>query len=116
MFCDINQLLSKSKEKSKRCDQGAIDKALNEIRKLIRDEDDGCKVPIVIKDAIRKAAEYRAKAATYEIIIEKWFDDLGVEEDDSFRNVYVDCVQQTNDPDEAIKQFESLIYSRVISK
>lgn len=67
------------------------------------------KVPKNIRNAIRSAAKYREKAKHYENIIEQWFDKNEVEEDDSFRNAYIDCVQQSYDPEEAIKIFETLL-------
>ncbi|MWV44851.1 hypothetical protein GRF59_14615 [Paenibacillus sp. HJL G12] len=74
------------------------------------------KVPIEIRDALRKAAKYRKMASKHEDIIENWFNELGVVEDDDFRDTYVDNVQQPPyEPEIAIKIFESLIYSKGIS-
>ncbi|MNL79550.1 hypothetical protein D3C87_2061810 [compost metagenome] len=67
------------------------------------------KVPKEIREAIRKAAKYRAAAAHHENVIEKWFERIGVDEDDSFRDTYIDCVQQSYNPEEAIRRFENLI-------
>jgi hypothetical protein len=64
------------------------------------------KVPTNIKEAIRKAAKYNAKAKQYEDIVERWFAANGVEENDSFRDTFIDCVQQSPDPERAIEVFE----------
>lgn len=67
------------------------------------------KVPKNIRDAIRNAAKYRAKASHYEDIIEQWLEENGVEEDDSIRDTYIDCVQQSYNPEEVIKAFEAML-------
>lgn len=109
MFCDLNVLLSAKKSKKRNvADNITLEEAFKEIRGIIKD-DGFSNVPNEIKDAIRKAAEYRAKASTYEIVIEKWFDTIGVSDDDGFRDTYIDCVQQSNNPEEAIRWFESNI-------
>lgn len=89
-------------------DNITLEEALKEIRSIIRD-DESSNVPNEIKDAIRKAAEYRSKASTYEDIIENWFDKIGVSEDVGFRDAYIDCVQQNFNPEEAIRRFENMI-------
>ncbi|MCQ4085871.1 hypothetical protein [Saccharibacillus sp. JS10] len=67
------------------------------------------KVPKSIRVAIKKAAEYRAKATVHENVIEDWFEMLGISEDDEFRDTYIDCVQQSQNPEEAIRRFEIMI-------
>lgn len=67
------------------------------------------KVPKEVRDAIRKAAKYREKASLYEDIIETWFDELGVADNDSYRDTFIDYVQQSPfSAEAAIRQFESL--------
>ncbi|MFB5759020.1 hypothetical protein [Paenibacillus medicaginis] len=67
-------------------------------------------VPKHIRDAMRKAAKYNAKAREYEEIIESWFETTGIKEDDGVRDVYIDYVQQSNNPEAAIKKLESIVY------
>lgn len=111
MYCDVDYLLNSNKRKRPSNKAGSItfDEAISEIRGIINNSDEVRKVPNEIKDAIRKAAEYRAKASTYEDIIEGWFDKIGASEDDGFRDTYIDCVQQNFNPEEAIRRFENMI-------
>lgn len=67
------------------------------------------RVPKEIRDAIRNAAKYNAKAKLYEDIIECWFKQNGVQDDDNFRDTYIDWVQQTNNPEDAIVMFDKLL-------
>ncbi|WP_342423125.1 hypothetical protein [Paenibacillus sp. FSL E2-0178] len=111
MFCDVEYLLKSKKKKKtvKKTDSITLDEAIKEIRGIINNTDEYINVPEEIQNAIRKAAEYRANAATYEGIIEAWFDSIGASEDDGFRDTYIDCVQQNYNPDEAIRRFENMI-------
>lgn len=111
MYCDVDYLLaSKMKNKKvKKANSITLDEAFSEIRGTINNTDEVGKVPNEIKDAIRKAAKHRNIAAQYENIIEEWFERIGVEEDDSFRDTYIDCIQQSHNPEEAIRRFENMI-------
>ncbi|ASA22637.1 hypothetical protein [Paenibacillus donghaensis] len=106
MYCDVDHLLRSKKNKKTSI---TLDEAIKEIKGIIYDTDEGAKVPNEIKDAIRKAAEYRAKASAYEVIIERWFDAIGVSENEGFRDTYIDCIQQSYNPEEAIRHFENMI-------
>ncbi|MBE7896136.1 hypothetical protein G7L40_20465 [Paenibacillus polymyxa] len=74
------------------------------------------KISKEIRDSIRKAAKYRHKASHFEIIIEKWLDTNGVGDNDSFRDTYIDSVQLSNNPEEAIERFEELLIEKEISE
>ncbi|MEJ3719234.1 hypothetical protein WGM54_14535 [Paenibacillus polymyxa] len=74
------------------------------------------RVPWDIRDALRKAAKYRQKASHFETMIERWLDTNGVGDDDSFRDTYIDSVQLSNNPEEAIKRFEELLIEKDISE
>ncbi|PZT57383.1 hypothetical protein DN757_01625 [Paenibacillus silvae] len=70
-------------------------------------------VPKDIREALNKAAKYREKAHTYEVIIEEWLESLGVDEDDSFRDTYIDLIQQPPfDSKSAIERMNQLLPRR----
>lgn len=67
------------------------------------------RVPKRVQDAIKQAAKYNEMARSHENVIEVWLEKIGMHEDDGFRDVLIDSVQQTNNPDAAIEMFEIML-------
>lgn len=66
-------------------------------------------IPKKVQEAIRKAAHYHEIARKHQAVIEAWLEKIGKQEDDSFRDVLIDTVEQTNNPDDAIEMFEIML-------
>lgn len=66
-------------------------------------------VPKKVQEAIREAAKYREIARKHEGIIEAWLEKIKKQDDDGFRDVLIDYVEQTNNPENAIEMFEILL-------
>lgn len=72
-------------------------------------------LPAYIKDAIIVSARYHAKAREKQRIVERWIEEKYGEDgvnDDSMRDILIDCVEQSNNPVEAIRSIESMLETK----
>lgn len=72
--------------------------------------------PQYIKDAVIASAKYHEKARAKQKIIEEWIEDNYGEEainHDGIRDTLIDCVEQCNNPETAIKRIRSILENEI---